>query len=208
MLILKGITTNVSKYRDNDGIINLLTEDGYFSILGRGMFKNNSPLSVYRNSFIYGSFECYKGNTKGLKLRNCKVISYFYEYFKNYDELLILNTVKEFLLKTNNNTDFYYEYNSLIKMFDKIKENINELYDQVILFFYKYIKEEGIFDMYSIFKNKNEVLFKEIKEYLNSISNDTKIEIKDDLKKDILLSLLEYISMYFSINFNSLSLFK
>ena len=39
---IKGIIISVSKYKDFDAIINILTENQIMPVLGRGIFKNEN----------------------------------------------------------------------------------------------------------------------------------------------------------------------
>ena len=61
MIEIEGILISCNQYKDNDGILNVLTPNGYVSILGRGIYKYNNLNCFFANSLLIGKFECYKG---------------------------------------------------------------------------------------------------------------------------------------------------
>ena len=49
MIEIEGILISCNQYKDNDGILNVLTPNGYVAILGRGIYKYNNPNCFFAN---------------------------------------------------------------------------------------------------------------------------------------------------------------
>ena len=140
MIEIEGILISCNQYKDNDGILNVLTPNGYVSILGRGIYKYNNLNCFFANSLLIGKFECYKGKAGGLKLRTVDVIKNltldFYQYNskkikENNDYLSLYNELYDFLTTSTEEsrfTDFlYFIYNLTIIL--GIKPSIEESFN-------------------------------------------------------------------------------
>lgn len=102
---IDGISLLVSKYKDNDAIINILTNEGLISALGRGILNYKSKNFIFSSPFIYAEFELYRGNVGGNKLKTGKIFKIFNDYTNDYTILVSLNFLSEIILKTIDGID-------------------------------------------------------------------------------------------------------
>lgn len=153
---IEGLSLLVSKYKDNDGVINVLTPNSIVPILGRGIFKYSSKNFICSNSFIYGKFEIYKGPVGNFKLKSFYQIKNFTSLSSNYNYLVILNLISEIILKTEEGiTD---SYNICLEKVLSLLESFNESNDECLfntsIFLLDYLKLLGIKPEFNVFKGK------------------------------------------------------
>ena len=192
---IEGIILSVSHYKDNDAILNILTADGMYVVLGRGIFNSKKPLRIFTTPFIRAYFEIYKGKVGGFKLKDAKVIRFYNEDYLNFNMLSSLNFLSELTLKTIDGIDNFGKlYSLLVNTLDAINKNFSLIY--LTDYFLKLLKLLGlkilITDYNDQFFSPNEGRF--IKDendstiyfnldeiiYLDDISNDKNIEFTTD----------------------------
>jgi DNA repair protein RecO len=98
-----GLIISVNKYKDSNAIINILTENGIVSVLGRGIFRDDSKNHLFTNKFIYANFDVYKGKVGGYKLRTAKIIKFYTSAISSLDYLVALDYLSEAIIKTIDN---------------------------------------------------------------------------------------------------------
>jgi len=145
-----GLIISVNKYKDNNGVINILTENGIVSILGRGIYKDDNKNHIFTNKFIYANFDVYKGKVGGYKLRTAKIIKFYPSAIESYEYLLALDYLSEVVYKTIDDVladeDLDFKSNLLhtvIKTLDYMIET-RRIYASLSYFSSTLIKELGI----------------------------------------------------------------
>lgn len=222
MIEIEGILISCNQYKDNDGILNVLTPNGYVSILGRGIYKYNNPNCFFANSLLIGKFECYKGKVGGLKLRTVDVIKNLTLDFYQYNSIVVLDSLKEILFKIKENNDYLSLYNELYDFLTTSTEEsrftdfLYFIYNLTIILGIKPSIEESFnyFDINNgkfIYKcNVNEAYSlteKEI-EAINCLDNGLTIKLSKEESKNLLVLFLTFISQYFDLNLNCICYFK
>lgn len=119
---IKGIIVSCNKYKDNDLILEILTEKGeIFSVTNRGGEKLKSMTHEFNMPFIKGEFEIYKANTKYYKLKAGKIeTSLYQEFSSNFEYLNIYSLLKELsskypLVEDSQLSQYYKLYDFTIK---------------------------------------------------------------------------------------------
>jgi len=126
MLEIDGIVIGVSKYKDFDSVINILTKDSVVAVLGRGSFRNDSKTNKFLSLFLFGKFDLYRGGVGSYKLRDCKINYEYRKLLKNDDEYLIFDLLSEIIFKftiENNDVGGYFELLSKVLNSFKNKDN-------------------------------------------------------------------------------------
>jgi len=145
MELIQGILINYSKYRDNDCIFNVLTENSFISIIGIGAEKQTNKTNKFKKPFLYGEFDTYKGPTNGLKLRDCKVFNNYSQSFVTLEDSAILDFLSELtfkcLIQTNEVEGYFDLLNSVLKEYNT---NSSTKYSLIIYYFAQIIKLNGI----------------------------------------------------------------
>jgi len=95
---IKGIIVSCNKYKDNDLILEILTEKGeIFSVTNRGGEKLKSLTHEFNMPFIKGEFEIYEANTKYYKLKAGKIeASLYQEFSSNFEYLNIYSQLSQY----------------------------------------------------------------------------------------------------------------
>lgn len=225
-----GITLNVSHYKDNDAILNILTSDELISCLGRGIFKQGNKNLIFTESFIKVEFELYKGKVGGYKLRDGKIISHYENYSKSFKKCALFNLISEIILKTREGVSFNLE---LFNLVDKTLEGINDTkieYNYTIFFILKYLDFLGIKPLFErnnsnhFFNLDDGTFLKSIKEENNIVElndidlelfnlsyfdsdNFFKTEVKDEEALHFLNVINKFLNNKFDIKLNAIDLF-
>ncbi|MBR1581635.1 MAG: hypothetical protein IJ656_01245 [Bacilli bacterium] len=120
---IQGITILISKYKEKDAILNVLTRNGFYEILGRSIFDFKSKNFIFSKKFINCKYEIYKGGVGGYKLKDGTFLKE-YVNSNNYNSLIALDYIEEIINKTRDGIDSYSELydlleNTLIDLNDK-----------------------------------------------------------------------------------------
>lgn len=231
-----GLIISVSKYKDNNGIINILTENGIVSVLGRGIFKNDNKNHIFTNKFIYANFDLYKGKISGYKLRTANIIKFYPSALESLEYLLALDYLSEIVFKTIDDVlvkqDLNYKNNLLFTIIKTLEYMIEtrRVYASLAFFVTKLIKELGVEPDFNKINNKASQTYsfssgtivissKEDKhnivlsnEQINCINkflyydNINNIAIGETDSKFVFIFLNRQIENSFSIKLNSISL--
>ncbi len=144
MKVIHGISLLVSQYRDNDGIINILTEEGLVPVLGKSIFSINNKNHIFSKAFIEGDYEIYQGKVGGDKLKACNATKYYYEFENDYKKSVALNFISEMTLKgVDGIDDFPFLYKLVNYVLNKLEKNADEYY-LIALFIAKLLVLLGI----------------------------------------------------------------
>lgn len=215
---IEGISLLVSKYKEKDAIINILTRDGFVSILGRGVYNYKNKNFVFTTPYIYGQFEIYRGGIGGYKLKDAKVYQFYIENLNEYSILISCDSLSEILLKTKDGIDDYPSlYNIVLEFFENINEKnafkklTNALIKLTILLGIRIsINDNNFFDYFDgIFvkeKNKHSIMIEnDEKEYLRSIYSGDNCQSNVDFIK-IITCISFLIENKFDIKINSIDM--
>jgi len=125
----EGIILSCNKYKEFDGVLNILTKNGIITVLGRSIFKEENKNHMFCNKFIRANFDVYNGKTNGYKLRTAKVLFYYPLYINNFLIFTIYDYLSELINKTIENGDFTFLYNKLIFCLDNLINSDNPYID-------------------------------------------------------------------------------
>ena len=225
-----GITLNVSHYKDNDAILNILTNNEIISCLGRSIFKQGNKNLIFTESFIKAEFELYKGKVGGYKLKDGKIIKHYENYSKSFKKCALFNLVSEIVLKTRDGVSFNA---NLFDLVDKTLEGINYSkieFNYIIYFILKYFEYLGIKplfekdNIYHFFNLDDGTFSNLIKEDDNALelsetdlklfklsyfdeNNFFQFKIKDEEALHFLNILNKFLNNKFDIKLNAVDLF-
>lgn len=139
-----GIIVSYNKYKDNDIIFNVLTENDFISFIGLGSSKTTSKTFNLLKPFIYGEFELYKGPTLHYKVKDSKILNNYSLKFKQYDDVIILDFLVELTFKFLIENNDYTKYLDLLKsVLDNYDSNSKVKYSLIIYYFAQLIKLNG-----------------------------------------------------------------
>ena len=140
---IEGVSLLISKYKDNDAIINILTNNGLVSVLGRGILNYKSKNFIFSSPFTYAEYEIYRGNVGGNKLKTGKIYKIFNDSTNDYSKLLALNFFSEIILKTIDGIDeFSTLYKNTLNFLESI--NQNDIFKELAIFTIKLTHLLGI----------------------------------------------------------------
>lgn len=223
MVEIEGILINCSQYKENDGILNVLTKEGYISILGRGIFKYTNKNSFLTNALLIGKFECYRGKVGGLKLRSVDVIKNLTLNFYNYDSITILDSLREILFKIKENNDYLSLYNELYQFLSsstsetRLYNFLYFLFDLTIILGIKPLIEEefNYFDVdngkFIYLYNKeqnNKLLTNNQIEAIKCLENGQIFTLSKEETNDLITLFLFFISKQFDLSLNCINYYK
>lgn len=183
MELINGIVISISKYKDNDAIINVLTNDNLIPIIIRGAYSKGSKYLQYAKTFYSGEFEVYQGKTKYFKLRAVKVEEDYNLIFGDYASLMSLELIKEIFSKAftdDNVTNFYLLLKATLKNIKQTRDTIK----YTLLFIAYFLRISG----YSIVVSECSCCHKKEEEYYLSFSSGGIVCDKCKKENDIKLT--------------------
>lgn len=204
MNTIEGIIINISEYKNNDQIINVLTNDSFIGLTCRGTKKISNKNNGYIKPLNYGYFTIYKGPTKYFKLSSIELILDVNEFFGNLEYMLYLDFVEEltFKLLINNCANYEYTYKALISLLLDLKSfNLPRI--NVTKYFYSMLLYNGILNKDLLNLKFNDLFFK------NKVSDilDGEIEFNQDFTKNEFSKIISELSIllkkYLDISLNS-----
>lgn len=223
MTEIEGILISCSLYKENDAILNVLTKDGYVSILGRGLFKVDNKNHSLLNGFVIGKFDCYKGKVGGLKLRSYEAKNNLTLDYFDYESIVILDCLKELLFKIKENDDSLSLYNELYRFLTysnketRLKDFLYFLFNLLIILGIKPLIEDK-FNYFDIDNGKFvyipdpntelELLSEEKIEAIINLENGQLLRLNNKEIKELIVMILSFIDRQFSIALNCIDLFK
>lgn len=144
MEIYNGIIISTSVYKDNNLIVNLLTQDSIVTFEVLSLHNKNRYLINDIQVLNYGEFELYKGDTKYLKLKACKIEKSLYKRcFEDSKLLFSYEFLKEIILKNQPYEDFE-KYSKLLLITSKyLIGNSDKWYIYDLLFMSFYMRFSG-----------------------------------------------------------------
>ena len=147
----KGITISTSQYKDNDFIINILTQKGQIiPVTVRSGMKQESANKEFQYPFVIAEFETYSGGQKYEKLRCGNIekmlITSLSQNFKNLEIYGLLTEILKKFPPLEGEKNFYtlldLTINNLCEKDEKLK--------YTLLFLIVYIKLLGYNPMFNI----------------------------------------------------------
>lgn len=238
MELINGIVVSLSKYRDNDAIINVLTPNDLVPIIIRGAYSKGSKYLQYAKTFYSGEFETYKGQTKYLKLRAVKIDEDFNLLFSDYKSLMCLELIKELFTKAFS-SDSVSNFYLLLKVTLKNIKETHETLKYTLLFVACFLRisgysvvvnecsschKAGKFEYFSFSnggficnecKNENDIKLNEQEKCIlvslftyRYSENAKNIDANDEIYLGLLNILCEFITFYNNIKIISLELLK
>ncbi len=81
---LLGVVTRYANYRDNDRMLNIMTDNGIIGAVARGCRRQNSPLLGASELFVYGEFVLFEKQGK-YTVDSCEVRESFYPLRQDVD---------------------------------------------------------------------------------------------------------------------------
>lgn len=127
---VKGIVLKQIEYKDNDVIINLLSEKGkLFSFYARGIKKITSKNANAVQVFVYSEIE-YFHNQKGLHtLKRAKTIKNYFNEFDDYNKIIVAFMLLDIIndvgaLSLNDSPRLFQLLHSSLILINEIDENL------------------------------------------------------------------------------------
>ena len=144
MEVYNGIIISTSVYKDNNLIVNLLTQNSIVTFEVLSLHNKNRYLINDIQVLNYGEFELYKGNTKYFKLKACKIEKSLYKRcFEDSKLLFSYEFLKEIILKNQPYEDFEKYFKLLLITIKYLIENSDKWYIYDLLFISFYMRFSG-----------------------------------------------------------------
>lgn len=122
---LEGIIVSEYPFEENSKIINILTKDGEYGIIAKGAKKIKSPFFASTNKFTYGIFNIYY-KEKGLsKLIEADIINNYSSIKKDINKVTYTTYITELVLKVYKHEPNKNIYDLYISCLNKINDNYN-----------------------------------------------------------------------------------
>lgn len=228
---IKGIIINEYPFEDNSKIINIFTEDKLIGVLAKGAKKIKSPFFSSTSRFSYGEFDIvYKEN--GLStLKDASILNNFSTIKKDIVKISYATYITELSSKVYKNDINKNIYKLYLLSMDKINNNYNPRIITIILRLklleflgispildrcatcgnkHNIITISSYFGGYlckDCYRNEKLVLPNTIKLirmlYLVDISKITKLEIKEEILKELEEFIDDYYERYSGIYLKS-----
>lgn len=141
MFEIEGIVIRATPFRENDAVVNVLTNDRIISFLARGVLKFESKNAPTVNLFSKAKFQLSKGK-EGFSLRSGELHTSFPHIKDNISSLAIADMIGEITNKFIQNDDAAKVYN----WFSKALELLDEGFDPFtigLIYFAVVLKETG-----------------------------------------------------------------
>lgn len=120
----QGIVIKNSHYKDNDGMITILTNKGLVSFLAKGIYKIKSKNARALTMYTYGNYELLDdkyGNT----LKTATSIFNVFNVYNSFESLTSLSLIGEATFCGLNEYDDFNIMDILLTSIKKIEEGIN-----------------------------------------------------------------------------------
>lgn len=228
---IKGIIINEYPFEDNSKIINIFTEDKLIGVLAKGAKKIKSPFFSSTSRFSYGEFDIvYKEN--GLStLKDASILNNFSTIKKDIVKISYATYITELSSKVYKNDINKNIYKLYLLSMDKINNNYNPRIITIILRLklLEFLGISPILDRCATCGNKHNIItissyfggylckycyrneklvlpntIKLIRMlYLVDISKITKLEIKEEILKELEEFIDDYYERYSGIYLKS-----
>lgn len=124
MIEIQGIVVASTPFNDFDKMITVLTKEGSYAFLAKGVMKLTSKNHPSVEEFTYSNF-LLTSSKKGLLLRQGNVIEAFYNIRLNLPNLKYLNFLKEVNNKLTLNIDKNLEFVYLYRVLSLLNDNFS-----------------------------------------------------------------------------------
>lgn len=198
---IEGIVINSNKYQDSSLVCNVLTSDGLMPLLAKGINKSFSKNRHLVFDLTIAIFDFVPSRKRNI-LTGGDIIKSSSYLFDSYDGLLLINFVKEFVLKVLTKNDFNLIFPFLKEMILNINENSskNDLYHKMALLFDFGLKISG-FDPLKYSENSED---NNNSRLILDLRNGEVLELKNSI---LLLKYFNYLLEYLTTEkINTISL--
>lgn len=121
---IEGIITSITPYHEKDGIINLLTVDGFITFSAHGVLKIDAKLSSLCQLYNRVLLDLEENKKSGyLTLRSGRIIQSLKNVYENIEAMLTLGFVVELAKKTLDDDNKKKLYENCVLAIDAIANN-------------------------------------------------------------------------------------
>ncbi|MCH5171666.1 MAG: DNA repair protein RecO [Erysipelotrichales bacterium] len=118
---IEGIIASIVQYRESDGIVNLLTADGFITFNAHGIFKIDSKLSSICQLYNFVSVDLSENRRSGYyTLKSGRILKSLKNVYENIDAMLTLGFIVELAKKTLDDDNKSKVYNCALLALDSI----------------------------------------------------------------------------------------
>ena len=112
MLEIEGIVIKTTPYKERDAIIEIITQDGFFSFLARGIMKVDSKNALFVSLYTHARFELEEGKGGHYSLRSGTLLDSPANSMNDLYCLLAFSNISELALKffDEKSAAAYYPY--------------------------------------------------------------------------------------------------
>lgn len=127
MFEIEGIVLRTTPFKDNDMMVNVISSDGLYSFLARGVMKLESKNSTSINRLAKSLF-CLSKGKDGYSLRQGSLIDSFENSKSSLESLLSLDFINEVTIKLVNNNE---DASSVYPVLNKTLCLLDDGFDQI-----------------------------------------------------------------------------
>ena len=125
---VKGYVLNITKYKENDGIVSILTSSGIESYKARAIYKLNSKFGNLLQSFMYGEFEiCYPLENQISFIKDIQDYKINKSIYSDFNKFTLLSFVAESILKDPDLSNKFLIFDTVFKMIDQDNYNFKNI---------------------------------------------------------------------------------
>lgn len=118
---IEGIIASIVQYRESDGIVNLLTADGFITFSAHGIFKIDSKLSSICQLYNFVSVDLSENRRSGYyTLKSGRILKSLKYVYENIDAMLTLGFIVELAKKTLDDDNKSKVYNCALLALESI----------------------------------------------------------------------------------------
>lgn len=196
----QGIVIKKSHYKDNDGMITILTSKGLVSFLAKGIFKIASKNNNALNLYTYGTYELLDGNYKNT-LKRATSIRNVMNAFSSLESLAALSLMGEATFCSINEYDDFDMMTSLNECISSIEDGLSP-YLIAIEYLCLLLKKTGYGVDFSTLNGNADTLNQLLAVYNSEIFNFD-ILLDEMTSKSILQALIIYFEDSFGCTLRS-----
>ncbi len=122
----KGLVLRLSEYKEADGMVNAIFEDGYFSFSAKGVRKLTSKNSASVQPFSYSEFSLMASSSGGLSLKSGSLVENF-QIEGGIEAMTVLSFMQELTLKVVQEDEASSAFPYLLKACQCLKDGKDPL---------------------------------------------------------------------------------
>lgn len=121
---IEGIITSITQYRESDGIVNILTVDGFVTFTAHGIFKIDSKLSAICQLYNFVSVDLSENRRSGYyTLKSGRIVKSLKSVYENVEAMLTLGFIVELAKKTLDEDNKSKIYNCVLLALNSVLDN-------------------------------------------------------------------------------------